>query len=127
MEGARQEALGLHQSKADDVGPKVAPPPDGEPSTSSFPTAAGKHPTVPDRPPEVASAADSEAAGPVDDRSARVQVHGSYKCQNAKHSGRLLVTSLGVRFEPVVAVREQWDIRYEHLHRVEKVSTFADR
>lgn len=50
--------------------------------------------------------------------------HGSYKCIYGKHSGRLYVDSVGVHFESTLGVRErdQWEVRYEDMNRVEKVS-----
>ena len=82
---------------------------------------AGKHPTVQNHSPKIVGEVNPEAG--LADRSARVQVHGSYKCKNENHSGRLLVTSVGIIFEPAVAVRGQWQINYDDMHRVEKVST----
>ena len=81
---------------------------------------AGKYLDVRNHSPKVVSEVDPVAD--LADRSARVRVHGSYKCRNENRSGRLLVTSIGVNFEPAVAVKGQWEMKYDDIHRVEKVS-----
>lgn len=82
--------------------------------------AASKRPAVQGRSPEAVNGAKPGATSS-SGRSARVPVHGSYKCINEKHSGRLIVTSLGVRFETAVGAKNQWQIGYDNMYRVEKV------
>ena len=83
IEGARQEALGARRENPVDVESKMAPQQSGL-SISNL-DAAGKHSPV-------------QGATP-DDRSAILSAHVSYKCTSEKHSGRLFVNSLGIRFE----------------------------
>ena len=49
-------------------------------------------------------------------------LHGAYTCSSMSHSGRLVLTSEGVQFEPFVASHNQWKIAYNRINRVEKVS-----
>jgi len=57
------------------------------------------------------------------DTESVVSKHGSYMCTDGKRSGRLHVTSVGVRFETALGFRNQWEMRYENMNRVEKVGT----
>ncbi len=43
--------------------------------------------------------------------------YSSYKCKG----GHLVMTSIGVKFEPGFGRTGQWDLRYQDLTRVEKV------
>ena len=54
--------------------------------------------------------------------NAKVTVHGSYTCTSMNHSGRLIVTSEGIQFEPFGASHNQWKVPFIRLNRVEKVS-----
>ena len=118
IEGARQMTPGVHQEKPVDLESRVTPQASGRISMASLGTAS-KSPAVQDCSPEAVSGVSSGATSA--DESARVPAHGSYKCTSEKHSGRLFVTSLGVRFETNVGVRDQWQIRYDNMSRVEKV------
>ncbi|KAL8784993.1 MAG: hypothetical protein Q9213_003654 [Squamulea squamosa] len=50
------------------------------------------------------------------------ELHGSYTCSSAKHSGRLVVTSEGIQFQPFVASHNQWNVGFNRIERMEKVS-----
>lgn len=118
IEGARQETLDVRQQKPVDLESKVIPQESGRLPMASL-EAASKHSAVQGRSPEAVDGVNPGAT--LTDRSARVPAHGSYKCINEKHSGRLIVTSLGVRFETAVGARHQWQIRYDNMNRMEKV------
>lgn len=49
-------------------------------------------------------------------------VHGIYTCSSSSHAGRLVINSKGVRFESFGASRHQWEIAFNRMNRVEKVS-----
>ena len=109
---------GVHQEKPVDLESRVTPQESGGLAMASLGTAS-ESPAVQDCSPEAVSGVSS---GPTPtDEIARVPAHGSYKCTSEKHSGRLFVTSLGVRFETNVGVRDQWQIKYDNMNRVEKV------
>ena len=114
IEGARQENLVIHQQKPVDLESKVIPQELGGIPMASL-EATSKRPAGQGRSPEAVNGVNPEAT------SRRVPAHGSYKCINEKHSGRLIVTSLGVRFETAVGARNQWQIEYDNIYRVEKV------
>lgn len=77
----------------------------------------------------------SKAAGTIAPPSASVgdpnsttTDHGSYQCIYGKHSGRLHVTSIGIHYRNTLGARErdQWEVRYENMDRVEKVRNNND-
>ena len=80
---------------------------------------ASKHPPV-QHPLPTAIDGENAEANPAE-KPSRISAHGSYKCVSGKHSGRLFVTSVDVRFEAALGSRDQWEIKYENMHRVEKV------
>lgn len=47
-----------------------------------------------------------------------VRDYGSYECK----AGRLILNSIGVRYETSIGHKEQWSLRYEDIHRLEKVA-----
>ena len=49
-------------------------------------------------------------------------VHGFYTCSSSNHAGRLVVTSKGVRFEAFGGSQHQWELAFNRMNRVEKVS-----
>ncbi|KAL8772838.1 MAG: hypothetical protein Q9209_002183 [Squamulea sp. 1 TL-2023] len=51
--------------------------------------------------------------------------HGFYTCSSADHSGRLVVTSEGVQFQPFVASHNQWNVAFNKIKRMEKVNTIV--
>lgn len=118
IEGARQEKPYVHHEKSVDLETKVVTEESNRVSVSGL-QATSKYPPTEDRSPTVVDGVDSGAT-PTND-SPKVSVHGSYKCLSGKHSGNLLVTSTGVRFESAVGSRDQWEMRYGNMHRVEKV------
>ena len=56
-----------------------------------------------------------------DQTDTKVTLHGSYTCTSINHSGRLIVTSEGIQFEPFGTSHNQWTVSFHKLHRVEKV------
>ena len=118
IEGARQEQARIHRGKSVDLKTKLATQQSNGLSMSG-PQATSKHPPVQNPSPTAVAGVDSGAT-PTND-SPEVSVHGSYKCTSGKHSGKLLVNSTGVRFESAVGSRDQWEMRYANMHRVEKV------
>lgn len=118
IEGARQEKPRVDHEKFVDLGTKVATQQSNGLSDSGL-QVTSKYLPVQDRSPTAGDGVDSGAT-PTND-SPKVSVHGSYKCLSGKHSGKLLVTSTGVRFESAVGSRNQWEMRYDNMHRVEKV------
>ncbi|KAL8669395.1 MAG: hypothetical protein Q9168_006007 [Polycauliona sp. 1 TL-2023] len=54
-----------------------------------------------------------------------VESHGSYTCSSAKHSGRLVVTTEGIQFQPFVASHNQWKVAFNQIKRMEKVNTIV--
>lgn len=118
IEGARQEKPRVHHEKSENLETKEATQQSNGPSISGL-QATSKYPPVQDRSPTAVDGVDSGAT-PTND-SPKVSVHGSYECLSGKHSGTLLVTSTGVRFESAVGSRDQWEMRYDNMHRVEKV------
>ena len=101
-----------------DLEAEAAPQQSNEFSVSDLQDAS-KHPSVQDRSPTGIDEVNAKAK-PVD-KSPKVSAYGSYKCVSGKHSGRLSVTSNGIRFGTAVGSRDQWEMRYENMHRVEKV------
>ena len=118
VEGARQEKPRIHHETSVDLETKVTTQQSNGPSISGL-QATSKYPPVQNRSPTAVDEVDTGAT-PTND-SSKVSVRGSYKCISGKHSGKLLVTSIGVRFESVVGSRDQWEMRYDNMHRVEKV------
>ena len=118
IEGARQEKPRVHHEEFVDLETKVATQQSNGLSISGL-QATGKYLPVQDRSPTAVDGVDSGPA-PTND-SSKVSVHGSYKCLSGKHSGKLLVTSTGIRFESAVGSKDQWEMRYDNMHRVEKV------
>lgn len=118
IEGACQEKPRVHHEKSVDLETKLATQQRNEFSISGL-QATSKYPPVQDRSSTAADGVDSGAI-PTND-SPKFSVHGSYKCLSGKHSGKLLVTSTGVRFESAVGSKDQWEMRYDNMHRVEKV------
>lgn len=118
IEGARQEKPRVHHENSVDLETKVATQQSNGLSISGL-QATSKYPPVQDRSPTAVDEVDPGAT-PTND-SPKVSVHGSYKCISGKHSGNLLVTSTGVRFESAVGSRDQWEMGYDNMHRVEKV------
>lgn len=80
---------------------------------------ANKDSAAQDRSPNATNS--SKPAVYLTDTNSKVSVHGSYKCTSGKHSGRLLVTSVGICFETAVGSRDQWEMSYDNMKRVEKV------
>lgn len=118
IEGARQEKPRVHHENPVDLEAKVTTQQSNGPSISGL-QATGKYPPVQDRSPTAVDEVDPGAT-PTND-SPKVSVHGSYNCISGKHSGHLLVTSTGVRFESAVGSRDQWELKYDNMYRVEKV------
>ena len=118
IEGARQEKPRVQHERSVDLETKVATQQSKGLSISGL-QATSKHLPVQDRSPTAVDGVDLEAT-PTND-SPKVSVYGSYKCLSGKHSGKLLVTSTGVRFETAVGSKDQWEMRYDNMHRVEKV------
>ena len=118
VEGARQEKPRIHHETSVDLETKVTTQQSNGLSISGL-QATSKYPPVQNRSPTAVDEVDTGAT-PTND-SSKVSVRGSYKCISGKHSGKLLVTSTGVRFESVVGSRDQWEMRYDNMHRVEKV------
>lgn len=120
IEGARQEKPRAHHEKSVDLEAKVTTQQsNGLSSSVSGLQATSKYPPVQDRSPTAIDEVDPGAT-PTND-SPNVSVHGSYKCISGKHSGHLLVTSTGVRFESAVGSKDQWEMKYDNMYRVEKV------
>ena len=124
VEGARQEKLRVHREESVDLDTTVATQ-QGNGLSNSELQATSKYPPVQDRSPTAIDGVDLGATSTSDPPKALVRVHGSYKCLSGNHSGKLLVTSTGVRFESAVGSRDQWELRYGNLHRVEKVRNNA--
>ena len=118
VEGARQEKPRVHHEKSVDLETKVATQQSNRLSIHGL-QATSKYPLVQDRSPTALDGVDSGAT-PTND-SQKVSVHGSYECISGKHSGKIVVTSTGVRFESAVGSKDQWEMRYDNIHRVEKV------
>lgn len=118
IEGARQEKHRVHHENSVDLETKVATQQSNGLSISGL-QANSKYLPVQDRSPTAVDGVDLGAT-PTND-SPKVSVHGSYKCLSGNHSGHLLVTSTGVRFESAVGSKDQWEMRYDNMHRVEKV------
>ena len=118
IEGARQEKPRVHHEKSVNLETKVATQQNNGLSISGL-QATSKEPPVQDRSQTAIDGVDSGASP--SNESQKVSVRGSYKCVSGKHSGNLLVTSTGVRFESAVGFRDQWEMRYDNMHRVEKV------
>lgn len=119
IEAARQEKPRVRHEKSVDLEIIVAAQQSNRLSVSGL-QATSKYPTVQDRSSTAVAGVDS-GAPPTND-FAKASVHGSYKCLSGKHSGKLLVNSTGVRFESAVGSKDQWEMRYDNMHRVEKVS-----
>ena len=121
IEGARQEKPRLHHESSVDSEAKVATQQSNGLSTPEL-HATSKNPPVQDRSRTAIDRVDevNSDATPTTD-SPKVSVHGSYNCTSGKHSGNLLVTSTGVRFHSAVGSKDQWEMRYDNMHRVEKV------
>ncbi|KAL8677492.1 MAG: hypothetical protein Q9224_007191 [Gallowayella concinna] len=60
-----------------------------------------------------------------DNSESSTESHGSYTCQSTNHSGRLVVTSEGIQFQPFVASHNQWKVAFNKLKRMEKVNTIV--
>ena len=118
IEGARQETLRVHHEEIVGVEAEAGSQQSNESSVSDLQDAS-KHPPIQDRSPTLIDRVNAEAKPA--DKTPKVSAHGSYKCVSGKHSGKLFVTSIGIRFETAVGSRDQWEIRYENMHRVEKV------
>ena len=118
IEGARQEKARVHHGKSADLETKTATQQSGGLSISGL-RATSKHLPVQDRSPTAVDGVDPGATHTND--SPKVSIHGSYNCLSGKHSGKLIVTSTGVRFESAVGSKDQWEMRYDSMHRVEKV------
>ena len=115
IEGARQKTLSGNRGKPLDLKSKLTPQKGGGVSISSL-QAASDHLTEQDH-----SLTSVDEVDPGDAPSTVVFVHGSYKCTSGKSSGRLFVTSLDVRFERTLGLKDQWMLKYETIHRMEKV------
>lgn len=118
IEGARQETPRVHHEQLTDLEAEAAPQQSNETSISDLQDAS-KNPSVQDRSTTAIDGVNAEAKPA--DKTPNVSAHGSYKCVSGKHSGRLFVTSIGIRFETAVGSRDRWEMRYENMHRVEKV------
>ena len=108
IEGARQDTLRADHKKFGDQDAKSASPPSDDSSLSAQDRSLKPIDGI------------NLGATPTDEVST-VSAQGSYKCTSGKHSGRIFVTSNGIRFEAAVGSKDQWEMGYDNMHRVEKV------